>query len=116
MSEKAAYFAGLFDGEGNVFIETKGRSLRLSVTIKMTCERTVRAFHEFAGGAVKNVPPANERCQPQYRCRVQGIRAADALHAMLPYLITRRQPVVECLAAFEARPAARFGVRYRKGA
>lgn len=93
-----AYAAGLFDGEGSIVITkptpSEPRRHALHCTMRMTCEKTVRAFHSIVkvGSVVAVDTP---RYNPQFKARsawgwqVVAQEAEDFLRLVEPHLITK---------------------------
>lgn len=116
MSERDAYFAGLFDGEGCVYVTKHDTRLQLYVKLKMTCEDTVRGFADYAGcGCFTNEPPGKPHHKPQFRIKIQGVQAMEVLERLAPYLRTKAADARDCIARYRAQPPPRFGrnVRHR---
>ncbi len=91
---KAAYFAGLIDGEGCITIRrrvlkgTRGVEITPHVEVRMTCVLTITALANYFGGNVRDVKVAAGR-KPQWRWRAASARARRVINEILPYLITK---------------------------
>jgi hypothetical protein len=96
-AEAAAYFAGLFDGEGSVSISFKKPGVRanagwkgnhrLEVQLAMCDEGAVRAFAAFAGvGRVYEWGPRDGVRNVSWHFSANGNNAVIVLEKLRPYL------------------------------
>lgn len=115
MSERDAYFAGLFDGEGCIYIcERPYDRLQIYVKMNMTCEMTVRAFADYAApgtGCFTNDKPGKKGHKPQFRIKIQGPTAVSALRMMLPYLLTKKETALTAIQRYEGQAPLKRRVR-----
>ena len=109
---KLAYLAGLFDGEGCVMIrKAYGRNspIKLSVMLGNTNRPLVEIFKSTFGGAIfvihrKDGDIRATVWQWTIVCRAAG----QALEALLPYLIGKKQEA-EIAIALQKRISAKMG-------
>ncbi|MGB3653675.1 MAG: hypothetical protein WBA41_21005, partial [Rivularia sp. (in: cyanobacteria)] len=82
-----AYCAGLIDGEGYIAVAKKdAKTLREKVSVKMTCEKTVRFLHHHFGvGAVRLVPRQNPKWQNQWEWYCVCESARFVINRIRPY-------------------------------
>lgn len=102
-NEEYAWAAGLFDGEGSVmFTNPKDRpNPRISLALSMTCEKSVRRFHEIVGiGTVRNITHWVEKgYKPQWRWSVESSpKIPIFIQKLGPYLVTKKDKFNEALA------------------
>lgn len=92
------YFAGLFDGEGTIAAhEGRNRSKpRPFVKINMTCYKTIVAVAQHFGGSVLTKKVYNGH-SPQWHWVVTSNKAIAVIHALRPYLITKREAADDVL-------------------
>lgn len=87
------YLAGLFDGEGSIFI-TRMRMSRdyhqLRVGINITHEATIKLFCSCFGGNKGIIIPKGNRKQ-QWYWRASGKNTLTFLETMVPYLIIKKE-------------------------
>ena len=89
-----AYFAGIFDGEGCVSIQS-GRQrdgteiLRMRLLVSNTCLPLLSFIQERFGGYIDWVDKRSRR--PCYHLRFDGSLAGTVLEVLLPYLIVKRE-------------------------
>ena len=92
---RIAYAAGYFDGEGCINVSANGdgtgNSLQLHVIITSGDKPTLLLFQELFGGTFH--PRAMRRYGWKYMFtwKCSGSVALEALHAMLPFLIAKRE-------------------------
>lgn len=90
---KTAYFAGLIDGEGSIFMKTNGvgRNKRPNIKVGMTCEKTIRALHDFfkVGSIYFKKVPLKDK--PQWVWEASNKKAIFVIGKILPYLITKKE-------------------------
>lgn len=102
MNRPDAYYAGLFDGEGAIYLRKKHRSPTASrpvtVEIEMSCERTIDNLQHVFGWQSRPVKQRREDHKPRWRWRVEGQLALMFVSRVLPYLLTKREQVMEVLA------------------
>lgn len=88
-----AYWAGIIDGEGYLKLQDRraGKSPRL--TLKMTCEETVKQFAETFDLTWKKrnrTASIKDHYKDQYICSVEGQKVAYICILLMPYMITKR--------------------------
>lgn len=110
---RTAYFAGLIDGEGtvDVFSYKQGTKLRPVIKVDMTCERTIRALHDYFGGYIgpKKTHTAHK---PQWRWEVTFANAVRVCQLISPHLITKSEGasrVLQCPMNKPGRPKKTIG-------
>lgn len=103
MSEKDAYLAGFFDGEGNISISPPRGSIMYLLTIAahQSDPLPLMLFKDRFGGKVGG-PWARKQGngKPLWRWTCEADKAAKALTAMLPWLTVKRE---RALLALEFR-------------
>lgn len=87
---KDAYFAGLIDGEGHIGFTSCGGNFQPTIQVKMTCEKAIRALHEYFGGSVQMRKPDKPHHKPQFTWRVRYSAAAPVIARVRPYLLTKQ--------------------------
>ena len=114
MSESLAWAAGFFDGEGCVLLVTRTRGrcteVRLQITAVNTDIRPLHRFRELFGGSIQVVQhPGNKHgYKPSWAWVAAHRIAENALQAMLPWLLVKRE---QAIIALLARAIKRQGVR-----
>lgn len=106
--EALAWAAGLFEGEGCVFLREDRGSVAASLT--MTDEDRVRLLYDTLGtGTVISVKPRYAHWKPSWKwstCSFEGVQAVGAM--LWPWLGPRRQAAFsEALKQARSRPHAR---------
>lgn len=98
---KWSYLAGLFDGEGSVFIciGYKDRpSTRLATSISNTSVSLMQWLVKNFGGAFYTSIPKSEKSKTQYLWRPKGKKNREVFFlGILPYLVVKRDRVVLAL-------------------
>lgn len=106
MSEQNAYFAGLIDGEGCLFLEKRSGSragqVRPTIEVGMTCKLTIEALRAAFGGNITFKAAKGTR-KDQWRWRVQDRRAREVLAYIYPHMITKREDADLLLAHWKRR-------------
>ena len=95
-----AWAAGLFEGEGSIFLHQRKSHSTLALGLNMTDEDSVRRFAKAVG--VGNVTGPHETThKPRWQWRCDGFGKAQAVIAMLWDGLgsRRKQRAKECLAA-----------------
>ena len=96
--ERLAYFAGITDGEGCIYIrkthhkDRKGFGLcyQIAVSIEMTSKKIVEMFfNEFGGSMLTRLKDVNYK--RLYSWVVSSNKARDFLVMVLPYLVEKRK-------------------------
>ena len=103
-----AYFAGLIDGEGYIAIAKKdAKTLREKVSVKMTCEKTVRSLHDHFGvGAIAFKPRQNPKWQNQWEWYCVCRSAYVVLDRIRPYMIAKADAADVVIQHYRARKGA----------
>lgn len=88
-----AYWAGLLDGEGCIRLEKNGKVSYPKVTLKMTCEKTVKAFADLlnVNYSKRGRTGMKEHWKDCYSSKVTTQKASKFCEAILPYLITKKE-------------------------
>lgn len=95
-TERVAYFAGLFDGEGCISFYRAGGNWYPCVSIAMTDPGPVAAARESWGGTISR-RKGSERQMGIFQWRVFGQKAAAFLDDVGPYLITKHDQAANVL-------------------
>lgn len=114
-SEKVAYAAGFFDGEGHIRIQrhSKRGSFMLQISAVQATLTPLPLFAELFGGTVhKRIMQYRGTPRAQYTWQASSKSAEMALRAMLPYLLVKLD---EAQLALEFRSTFRpqYGDRSR---
>jgi hypothetical protein len=99
--EEAAWFAGLFDGEGSVIITQRRRpgGGYVRITISNTCLPLLERAHELAGvGPIHAKPPPLMHHLDAWEWRLGGASALEILRQIRPWLISRAERADAVLA------------------
>lgn len=110
-NEKLAWAAGLFDGEGTIGYDPRGRMLRLRV--QMTHEPTVRRFARTFPRAAAHFMwyrTKGHRLAITWNCQ-RTAAVKEVLESLLPYLVAKRREARIALTWVRAR-RLHNGVRY----
>ena len=98
--EQVAYFAGLFDGEGCVFINKTWQNKRklsprykLQVSITNSNPKPLIIIKQLYGGIISARRKNNEKYKAWYVWRVTTKSAENFLRDILPYLIIKKEEV-----------------------
>jgi hypothetical protein len=94
-NEALAYLAGLFDGEGSIFILRKERNRRYSYWLEISITNTDAALIEWVQsvvGARRSLQPEtfNTSGKPIYRWLASAVQALNFLKLVMPWLRTKR--------------------------
>jgi hypothetical protein len=97
---KDAYFAGLIDGEGGIYLRKKGiNGIRQYIQVNMTCHLTILSLQQHFGcGSVRPRKIEKGHRKPQWIWRVYGYNAINVCSRIFPYLITKRKDAEKLLA------------------
>jgi len=96
--EKLIWAAGLFEGEGTIYIHSYKRkngnmSYQLTMAVTMTDEDCVKNFSETIGGWFGNHhlrEDINDKRKRSWVCCLSGPRASKAINSMLPFFQSQR--------------------------
>ena len=95
------YIAGLFDGEGCIFVgrreleRMKGISYRLTLKVSMTVERPIKALKDTLGGSYGPIHwHTRNNNRTAWRWEIDGNKAAEVLKQVLPYLLVKKEEAV----------------------
>jgi hypothetical protein len=96
-SEMYAYCAGLFDGDGCIYISkthTPGRknpTYRLCMSLDQNCRVTVECFQKVLNVQchLTQIPRTVQHNRQAYSLRFDGVHAAQALRLLRPYLVRK---------------------------
>lgn len=111
-SEKAAYTAGIIDGEGCVSLTAVNRPgyssplYNFRIKVSMTHEPTVRWLHETWGGNYNSREETRLRKdggkrRPIYSWYVCGSTALPMLEACLPFMVTKHEQALQAVRWIE---------------
>lgn len=118
-----AWAAGLFEGEGCVFVERKKAVLRdgrkrdywvysMRLDIANTDIRMLDAIKAGFGGSIALSTRKNSAHKPCFHWRIAGVGAADMLRAILPFMVGSKKRQAEIAIDFSYRYSAQgLGVR-----
>lgn len=88
----AAWFAGLFDGEGSLVAAHGKGSKSLRLQIVMCNEEIVRRVQTVVGtGNIQYHRPKNTKHSESWHFAVYGMNAVRVLTQILPWLIVKRE-------------------------
>jgi len=92
------YFAGFFDGEGNIAIDRyfspRSKSPIYNLLVGVSNTTTVpNLFRDRFGGSVRVVSRNNIHHSPIYDWRISGRKALEFLNLVLPYLQVKNKEV-----------------------
>lgn len=74
----------------------KGLNKRLDIEVKMTCEKTIRALHNYYGGQFRS-HKMPDGYKPQWIWRCVGKEAREVLKKIEPFSITKRETIQNLL-------------------
>jgi hypothetical protein len=114
MSEELAYLAGFFDGEGSIYFNSqrKGQPGSLRIAIVQISPEPLLLMSKVFGGNVRG--PYSQRSvnqSPYYQWSAYGVKAAETLGALLPWLLLKKEQAVvgiEGQEYFESTKAPRY--------
>jgi hypothetical protein len=89
-AEHPAYIAGLFDGEGSVYISEMRGSYHLYAIVTNTNLSVLEAINQEFGGWIQQKKDHEKRNFPCYSWGSSGHKAVAFLKSVLPWLITKR--------------------------
>lgn len=94
-----AYWAGLLDGEG-CFRKCHNNGYKIPrITLKMTCENTMKAFAKAFDRNIRLVNRDNAWYKDHWKdawvVDVHGAKAGELCEELLPYFITKREAAQE---------------------
>lgn len=100
-----AWAAGIFDGEGTgglwPYKQRGGVITKPEMALSMTCEKTIRTFHEVVGvGTVYTLKLREEHHKPQWRWAVAYRGALAVAQLFFPYAVTKRDTLRAFLAHY----------------
>lgn len=94
-----AWAAGIIDGEGYIgmTMQKPGTNRRMStgfqvkISVRMTCERTIRRLFDLYGGTFKLCLPKNpQKHRTCYEWYVGDLKTFEVLCKLVPYLVTKQ--------------------------
>ena len=93
MLQDVIYLAGLFDGEGCIFVsrQNSGRSHYLGVTITNTNVGVLKLAKRMFGGSIRQNSDSRKHRTTSWVWRIVSNQAENALKTLLPYLRIKRQ-------------------------
>lgn len=89
-----SYWAGILDGEGCLRVADYGKNNAPRVTLKMTCQKTIKSFAKQFDGVFKKVnryKGFKDHWKDQYVTQINGHKAAKLLEVLWPFMITKQQ-------------------------
>lgn len=104
-SEKFPYLAGLFDGDGTLFLDYTSPVVEIAGSSK-NMEVLTKELAKGLGGLSRYTSGT-------YRLQLYGKSTLVFLKGVLPYLIIKRDKVRVLLAYYEANPMVGSGNRYK---
>ena len=92
-SEQLAYIAGFIDGEGSIGIVSVAKHKRYVVQIAAcNCNRApIDLLRSLYGGKVRKRTWNNKRWKPSYEWKLTAKKAVNAINAILPFLMIKRE-------------------------
>lgn len=97
--------AGILEGEGYFGAKASGYTPRVSC--EMTDKDVVVFLHDLFGGTLKEAAARQENWKMTWRWTVSGIRAAEVMRMILPYMFERRgTKIVGILARYTDNKSA----------
>jgi hypothetical protein len=109
-----AYMAGIFDGEGSVFIRTRGKDGipdSIVMTITNSDPRIMKWLKENFGGLInRSIHKGRVGRLPCWVWTVNSRLAVSILREILPYLIIKRDQTEVAIAYSETRKTYRKGL------
>ena len=110
-----AYFAGLVDGEGSLFVQQRPYSFKSELEITNTHKPTLEWIQARFGGSLKPRAQRNNHWKPYYRWRVvSNPMLAPLLRNVLPFLVTKRRQAEIMLELIETIQATRPTLQVRR--
>jgi hypothetical protein len=88
---EVAWAAGFFDGEGCVSAKRAGRRYNLMIAVTQIDLRPLLKMRRLFGGFICAHPARKEGWAKWYQWVASACQAAQALKAMLPYLMVKRE-------------------------
>ena len=88
-----AYIAGLFDGEGSIFVASRSGNrptLQLRVSLNMVARESIDLVASVFGGGV-NCYEKGENRRRQFQWSLSGIEAQNFLRGLRPWLIIKAE-------------------------
>ena len=83
------------------------KTLREKVSVKMTCEKTVRFLHHHFGvGAVRLVPRQNPKWQNQWEWYCVCESARFVINRIRPYMVTKADAADTVISYYDAKKRA----------
>lgn len=95
--EDLAYDAGLFDGEGSVFLSPNAGTWTLYVTLGSTYEAVLHRLSERWGGSVQYHGIGKNSVKPSWSWNTSGTNSRFFLNTVLPYLIIKKDEAIIAL-------------------
>lgn len=92
MSNRLAYLAGIFDGEGSIGFFSRGgkRARQFCLEVKMTDKPIIDLLQSELGGTVVFRPREKAHWKDQWRWKVRDEQAWTAYYKLEPYLRLKR--------------------------
>jgi len=112
MDKDLVYFAGLFDGEGSIYINKQkgkhvartGYNYALRVCLRMTNEQIVKDFATYFSLKAKPIPNSKVEWKPLWRAETTSNKALFILKKLKPYLRIKKAQTVLAIHFQENRP------------
>lgn len=101
MGYEAAYWAGFFDGEGCVTIESNGKTSGLRCILTNTDLEVLLLAQKRYGGALNGKSKGKDNWKQSYHLRLRSVESKPFLEDILPYLIIKKERVVMALEYIE---------------
>lgn len=97
------YVAGIFDGEGSISVLINHDGYIVShIDIGNTCKELIYSLHEMFGGILQIREPKSVAHQRMYRVRLNGQKALNTLHKLLPHLLVKKKQAALMIELLES--------------
>ncbi len=102
--KKLAYFAGVFDCKGSVYVnlDSYKRKPSMEMEVVMTELDLVKWMHQFIGVGTCREKSVKAGCKPQLRWRVRFNDAYEVAKLIKPYLKIKLDKVLKIINYYES--------------
>ena len=101
IEEQIIYEAGLFDGEGSIYITGRQRNSTIAIKLTNTDKKLCQLYYDQWGGSIQEIKPNKPNVKTLYRWSIYGKKAKPFLIAIQPYSIHKRQLIMTALEYIE---------------
>src|SRR6266446_8296747 len=105
-----AWYAGIFDGEGNVSLYHNRQLISLRSTVTNTHKKTIDCFHKFGGSHWTHSPKQGKKL---YRWSIGGEPGLAFLRYIKPYVLTKKKQIQVVLDLYKEIPKISIYRRWR---